>query len=75
MITWVWKYLAYLETAWGKLRWGWDNKRMRVNALWSLPRSNDGNITKSMMSPDKSKLKWGIFWLPGAFDLVQYPGW
>jgi hypothetical protein len=49
--------LAYLETAWGKLRWGWDNKRMRVNALWSLPRSNDGNITKSMMSPDKSKLK------------------
>ena len=57
MITGVWKYLAYLETAWGKLRWGWDNKRMRVNALWSLSRSNDGNITKSMMSPDKSKLK------------------
>lgn len=70
MIIWVWKYLVYLEIVWGKFRWGWDNKRMRVNVLWLFLRSNDGNIIKSMMLFDKLKLKWGIFWLLGVFDLV-----
>lgn len=43
---------------------------MRVNVLWLFLRSNDGNIIKSMMLFDKLKLKWGIFWLLGVFDLV-----